>query len=709
MMNASNNTYETIAVNEVLGDRFVFYATLPTLQEMASYRAALAIWYSYIARSNYNEFKKKSNDELIDSLGIKDKYWEECNKIVESFKMPQTIEEVLKNFVELVYGEMRSWIRHFKYEMFSYNLKSHTIQQFDANCCVWFPNGKINYGKTGPKMLATPGLTDVQKFAIMSEFCMEDEIRKFPLRTLPKSFIKQVTLERDYLVYYWMCYSKNELRKIPLNNFSSVDVVMAVMCETTHWTAFEYFWNRLGTEDQVTVAVDRFNDHSACLNQAETLSMMSCQQQQRVLSLIPDQILLNFWIRLDLPESAMWTWKHCKHLMPVEKFARVVNEIFYRKVPFEEEMRLLIEMWETASDKQRNHVIQTMEDEIIRPFFFMCNHSLAAFEFLYIFLSMKNEDFRKDAILRNASEFGSNIVDPNSMNKIINLCLPDPDDQRVYRQTIMESHEMMFRGELLFNDSNLESLKLRIQFYSLDENMAKDYLKRLLESNKIRKPMYITDFEKWTKFNDFIDDIYLNDAPSALNLKKVFIMSYASDCLNDWNDDNSLNGMDKVLGTVFTTNELEAIKQKFLNSFRKGLIDIDYWPWFEEKYFNKFVSWCVGNERGVEEFKKTISVDAIFNEYFNRFGDWYSDGGDFDRSLLPDLDKCLKWYFMGVEGAKEYKLRRLDAFENIDIFQNILKEKDESTLDVLLKWFSDGDEESIKKFKAKKIRFTRRT
>ncbi|KAL6968796.1 hypothetical protein U1Q18_051501, partial [Sarracenia purpurea var. burkii] len=56
----------------------------------------------------------------------------------------------------------------------------------------------------------------------------------------------------------------NDLDKLPLNDFNSIDMAMAARCDNKHWTAFEYFWNRLSVDDQVTVAVFRCDNRSGC-------------------------------------------------------------------------------------------------------------------------------------------------------------------------------------------------------------------------------------------------------------------------------------------------------------------------------------------------------------------------------------------------------------------------------------------------------------
>ncbi|KAL6968799.1 hypothetical protein U1Q18_051504 [Sarracenia purpurea var. burkii] len=271
------------------------------------------------------------------------------------------------------------------------------------------------------------------------------------------------------------------------------------------------------------------------------------------------------------------------------------------------------------------------------------------------------------------------------MKDVINLCLPNVEDQSLYKRLIMESRGMQNRCEMSFNDSDLQNLKLNVQFYSRDVIVFQKYVKKILNSDKIEKVRYISDVDKWDQFSDFVDDVFSNeDILSRLNVKKSFIMSYASNCSYGWNDDNSLDEMIKVLGKVFTTNdELQLVKKMFLNSFSETLVSVGYWVWFEERFFDKFVSWCVDDKDGVIEFKKTINIDAIFDEYFDKFAESYYEDDSFDKELFLDLDKCLEWYFKCVIGVGNYKVGRIHLYREIELFNVIFARRDDESLKIM--------------------------
>lgn len=398
MDNIPNGACEQGGENESNEKRFVLYVTLPSLEEMALHRVALALWYNYIHRMEYNEFEKKWAEKLLDTgIGITLKYWEDYDNTIESLKIPRSIKEKLETALDSVSNKTIWCLLHFKEYMFSEKLRKYSIDRFDVNCCVWLPNGKVDLGKTGLKLLSSRGLSDIQKFAIMSEFCMENEMKKFSLHSLPESFVEQLTIDDDYLMYYWFYYLKNDLHNSSLNVYDSVDVTMAYCCQRDHRIAFEYFWNRLSIFDQVDVIVSRIDECVEVCDfdqEAQMLSKMSWQQQRSVLSFTPDAILINLWCHLDSHESAIRAWKHCKDVITAEQFGNVVKDFFYFESENEEKMRLFMQMWDTASGEQRNHVIQYL-GETIRWLLRCDNPCSTAIEFLNNFLSIKNEDSQR--------------------------------------------------------------------------------------------------------------------------------------------------------------------------------------------------------------------------------------------------------------------------------------------------------------------------
>lgn len=361
-----NEGCEWVGGSKANEDKYVFYVTLPTLQQMAVNRVALAVWCSYISRTKSNEFNNNSNDDLWNDLGMKHEYWEECTEIIESLKTPRPIQENLKTSLKLVSDEIRSCIKHFKYSTISQNLKKYRITRFDVNWCVWLQNGEIDYSKTGQNMLLSSELNNVQKFAIMCKFCMENEIVKFSLRSLPESFVEQVNFSEDGLMYYWINYLKNDWREFPFYGLNPIELTMALQCSISQdCIAFEYFWNRLGDDFQVPVAFFRWEVPVGRVSfLPKVFSKMSRQNQRDLLSKIPHKIMSYFWTNFKSRESVKWTWKHSKDLMTAEQFAQMISEVLFHGVEFEEDMSLLKQIWNTASDQQRNYVNLTMKNEI---------------------------------------------------------------------------------------------------------------------------------------------------------------------------------------------------------------------------------------------------------------------------------------------------------------------------------------------------------
>lgn len=193
---------------------------------------------------------------------------------------------------------------------------------------------------------------------------------------IPGPFFKNLKLHYDPLPYYWICRSRNELHKIPLKRFKSIEAEMAAKCEHWNWTALDYFWNRLDGIERARVASAVFTEDAPFPDRL--FFTMSQPQQLALLIEMPDVIIWNFFMYSKTTKSALWAWMNSKDFMSDEKFANTVWKIFstetnctkdvfiYRTV--DEKMSLLMEIWETAFDHHRKYVVETKENEIIQRF-----------------------------------------------------------------------------------------------------------------------------------------------------------------------------------------------------------------------------------------------------------------------------------------------------------------------------------------------------
>ncbi|XP_065218449.1 uncharacterized protein LOC135844229 [Planococcus citri] len=708
---------ETQKSDECVEDRYVYYAAVPSLQQITCYRIAQRIWSSYISRwKNCNDLQEECGNKVLDVFGLPDTYLEDIQEMQDLLRLPRTFEVMLMSASTTVSCGIRLWIYHLacytlgkKNERYSIR---DLVRDFDIDWCVWFPNGRIDYKETAMKLLNTVDLSNEQRFAIFSEFCMKKEIDQIKLRSLSKAFRESVTFEDNPLVRYWINYLRKDLYKgIPTSPYRMVYAAVAEKSARISWTAFEYFWHLCGVADQISVAqylLANF-DHRGFNHQKRVLSMMSWFQQRRLFTLVPEKIISYFCFRSDSPESTSWARKHCK--LKQSSFASVVKDSLSYTTD-EEKMNRLIEIWDAASPTHQSVTVYYLQYEIFSRF----NNSRwgrpsqSAFKFLIKFLSHHDARFRAREVLSNAVSLGVYIDDLNLLNELLELSLPNADDQARFKRLIEKSSDLNKTCVHLVTSAKFADLNAKLQFFLPDSDAILKY-KQQMTSELMNEECFLYKARKWNAFSAFIDETFPNDASAALKLKKKYILHQAR-CFPHSRviRARDVNPMIQIVESVFNTdNENENIKNVFFDSFVAMLKQKDYrWYklFFNEMYFRRFVRWCLGEEdpAAVLNYDCGAFMQAVVVGVLRAINNCYVAKGEFKEALLHDLHRCLMWYLSDEERVKEYKLEWIKVIHDLDIVRSVAQRNDNVSLEALWNWFFDEDQDAIQQFKSKRIK-----
>ncbi|XP_065226659.1 uncharacterized protein LOC135849931 [Planococcus citri] len=705
-MNASNSS------EPMQEDSFFSHIPLPSLQQLASIQVVLPMLYEH-----YSQKKKVffyGYNTLDCDLRLR--------KGVESLKTPRTIEKILTKATAKVAKVLGVWIKHFQSGDFSsVNLEYCNIS-INPNCCVWLPSGEIDYKQTANKMLSSCELNETQKFAIMCAYCLEDEIKAFDLSSLPKYSIKKMNLNRDSLIAYWIFSLKNKLHVLFAGISGSIDAAMANRCDGER--AFKYFWNRLNNEERISVAkhkISRFGtrDGHIYFGQNQLFSMMTSAEQLHLLSTVPDEIIINFWLLVKSPSLVCWAWKYSKNAMTAKQFARVVEKIFQARIGFDKDMQMLIDLWDTAAIQLKTYAAKHLVNVIFSPSQFgdlmpiadysdfeedgLTVHEAAskyakkeyALKFLYKFLSLVNADTRRQLMLNNAIAFGMNIYDPRLMTDVIYLCLPSLKDRLLYKKNITDSPTMSEHcAKNLHRINGIEKFKSQLEVYSIDVKAAQEFTKRVLQSKSLKRSNFFFDADNWSEMSKLIDETFHDDPTSASNLKKQLLSSLFTSCKHytDWNEEEKIDAMMKIVQQVLTPEELAVEKRRFSQACKSKLQKREFcWHYFEINCFSKLMTWCLGDGEALLKFKKSFSIDKIFHDVIDEVNQNYCNDSEFNDDLLHRLGDFLNWIFPSAEETTKYKLNRLERLDlnEFAMFSHLLDYDEYEYLPELLGWFYD--------------------
>ncbi|XP_065226184.1 uncharacterized protein LOC135849626 [Planococcus citri] len=728
-MSASNPSepMQELQEDSLQEDSFFSHIPLPSLQQLASVQVVLPMMFEHFSKKKYIF----SHDFGTLTFGLRRK--------VESLKTPQTIEKILKKAVDKIAKVLDIWMKHFESRDFSCaTLEEYRDISFHPNKCVWLSSGEIDYKQTADKMLSSCELSVTQKFAIMCAYCLEDEIKAFDLSSLPAYSIKKMNLKRDFLIAYWIFSLKNKLHHLFDGISGSIDAAMAKQCAGER--SFKYFWNRLGNEDRISVAehkISRFGtrDGHTYFCQDQLFFMMTSAEQLHLLSMVPDEIIINFWLLVKSPSLVCWAWKYSKSAMTAKQFAAVVEKIFQARIGFDKDMQMLIDLWDMAPIQFKTYAAKHLVNVIFSPSQFGDSMSIDAYsdfeedgltfneaaskyakkeyalKFLYKFLSLVNADTRRQLMLKNAIAFGMKIYDPRLMTDVIRLCLPSSEDQLLYKKKIIDSSTMSEHwAKYLHCRNGIENFKSELKVYSTDVKAAQEVTKRVLQSKSLNRSYFFYNADDWSKMNKFIDEIFHDDPTLVSTLKKQLLSSLFTSCkqYTDWTlKDEKIDAMMKIVEQVFTPEELAVKKQRFAQARKSKLQKREFcWQWFEINCFSKLMTWCLGDEEALLKFKKSFSIDEIFHHVIDEVNLFYCHDSEFQDNLLHRLDDFLNWIFPSTEETTKYKLNRLEMLDlhEFAMFSYLVDYDEYEYLPELLAWFHDVNpvpSEVIDEFKAR--------
>ncbi|XP_065225442.1 uncharacterized protein LOC135849115 [Planococcus citri] len=696
-------------------DKTVFFIKLPTLQEIIYYRLAVEIW-NYSRRGRITRLAESyylNKSKCLEAV--------DCYKYIETLGIPRPMKEILKSCFKKISEETIRCVIHFKHRLFSNKLDEYKITHVDWAYFVWFPNGQIDYKNTAIKMISSPNLTKEQKFAIMCKYCLENELKTFPLDQLSaKNFFYDVNFNNDPLIYYWICHLRQELHRIPFQEADSIDIEMATKCRIDTCESFEYFWDRLSEQNQVEMMNSRLRAcYTVSYEECRLFHKMSHDQQMELLLLQPAEIIIAFLGRLDMPRCAIWAWIHTKHLITDEKFVHIISTLLNShnekatngKIHYDEEkMSALVHIWETATDSQRNTAaanrgFESAIDKILRgPYNLKLNGpykvSSSGLKLALKFLQMKSSDFRKFFIRNNYVHFLFQ-TDFDVMNEILELCFPTPSDKESFTNSMEKNlAKLPYCCELLYREDDYDELSQRLQSCFENVNFSSNTIKELIELTILykyddKKLAYYTSLydrshhvqsEDLEGLRNFINDTLPQYTPSISAIKNSLISSLTT-AINPFKQCVLLHELCKVIEVQFVNDHVIDLKHRCVEFFKET--NPREWIWFGERFYSVF-SWCFDNDREkLPELKHFLPVGDIFYECFRagNFGGLYP--------ILYVLDECLKYNFAdNVDALIRFKMDKKQHPNVQKVFKYFFK-NDKLIYEELSQWFNSPDLNSI--------------
>ncbi|XP_065212785.1 uncharacterized protein LOC135840274 isoform X2 [Planococcus citri] len=540
---------------------FLFYESVPTLQVIASHELALHLWLYYI---DLDESKAKSRSDVSDEddddvsdddseisdylclvFNLDEDYASDSWKLIESLKLSRCIEKILIISMQTIRNEMEEWIRHFDEKIFPKQRSHYRLRNFNPNHCVWFQNGKINYKRSASKILSEGKLEAEQKFMIMCFYGMADELKKFPVNSLPDCFIQRNN--SNFEISYWIYYLRNQVHKVKFRiskviflhsyneSYVSFDFKITMWCfKELFLYACEYFWSRLNENEQVAAAdvILHYRPAAHLMRryrptwefQKFILPKMTPSQQRQLIDRVPTALMVNSIDESDTPENALVIWTRVKHRIEEFEFVEFLDLVYEDATYTEKCMNILNNIWDTASNGHKKCFAEDA-GEIMYFLFDTCfQRSASGLAFAIKVLSMASEHTRNYLIMQhNLYCLVTNINNFDAFSRILEFC--SESDRSQFKNSIIESDEMVKHCLELLQHFQFDELVAKVAFYSPNADITRKFINKLLRSDTFDLEKFILDGELWNKFSNFINAVFPNNLSIARELKKQLILS----------------------------------------------------------------------------------------------------------------------------------------------------------------------------------------
>ncbi|KAL6978007.1 hypothetical protein U1Q18_050377 [Sarracenia purpurea var. burkii] len=310
-------------------DRLVFYDPIPRLQDMAAFKVALDLWVYYVECELSGVTNVVLKRECVtESYRTREA---EIRRMTENLKLP-------RDFV-----------------FFDRMAREHLCD------VVWRPDGTIDYEKIIRKVIKGDGMNERQRFALMCEYCMEEEIRNVWSRLQDRSFIEEAQLDKNPMIVYWDCVMKEDFSKMGVDTVTNAAKRALGSFRTYNLRAVEYFFDRLDIDDRIEQGILLMKNGGARLAKF-LIPKFSESEQRRLLNTSNFFIkLMTIFVASDV-YYALQTWLRVRDSVNGEQFVRMLQKVGYTRVYYDQAHELLVEIWRCSPLHLKEHVYEISKD-----------------------------------------------------------------------------------------------------------------------------------------------------------------------------------------------------------------------------------------------------------------------------------------------------------------------------------------------------------
>lgn len=330
-------------------NRVIANKSLKSLQEMAAIQTAVALWHHRgiraetkrrgcismdpdwrkIEQSAYSSSPthyyipslpyRLSNLSFNNSAKLLCMVKREVTDSLEKLPTAAAIRKMIEKYISPIQKQFTKWMKYHHKRVFITHPERSVLEYLDE--IVWRSDGVINYIETANKLLASPRLTEIEKFRVMCTYCLKNEIETVS----PYLFGKTVSFRAHPLIWYWQCYVKGILEEIS-SECDSESIIGALITKegVDNRYAIIYFLNALSEEEKVDKIMWLIREHGLKY-QALLLNELTEVQQHHVFMAMAPVVVKNYAEKAVWTQAALQTWLQVRNYATESQFFEIVE------------------------------------------------------------------------------------------------------------------------------------------------------------------------------------------------------------------------------------------------------------------------------------------------------------------------------------------------------------------------------------------------
>ncbi|XP_065224671.1 uncharacterized protein LOC135848649 [Planococcus citri] len=597
----------------------IFHPTPVPLKELAAIAVSLEVW-RFKVKEYRNNRKLKEFCPSGERISLK--------KMLPD--LPSMIYTAIDKYVRRFGPSMETWLKehHDRIFYFFYYYHYSVLEYFNNFVCDY--TGTIDYVRTAGRMIHCDQFDEDLKFAIACTYFFEDDIRQlWPLVSGNLNGIS-VDFSKSPQLCYWICCLRNELNKIPSAEInSSIEKVMLDAFMPHNRPSIEYFWNRLPSENRLTmrIASDFFTRDKLSFARF-ILPKLNDQQLEEFVNEKSYELICtpfkNVWY--DKAELILPAWMYIRKSINVDGFTKLVVKMLQNELmtyPLETEITigeildprtrfdLCCEIWISSPENLKRSAIA----EIISNNRLFSNSNVRVnvmssvprdFEFLLTFLSdatsVERSKFWFDSWLELVESTRS-----KDLAKIMKLCFENEDEIAQFKENVIaNSDSVRFFCRILQVRMCLDELNEFANFLFTEIQAARNFKQQVLRLGYLGSENDFSDatLRKTKEFSKFIDDAFGNIDLSA-NFKNQLLS--APEMQRKLSDFALLVSYEQLVIEFIDTfisaeNPLLEIKARIIRALK---IQAALCKSSKSKFpHTTLLFWCLGSQEEVTKFKE---------------------------------------------------------------------------------------------------------